>query len=181
LTGKPSTFPPSAHGHTIAEVTDLQTTLDGKALASHTHATSDIINFDTILSGKASLVHNHVMADVTGLDTALGGKSAVGHIHDYSTLTGIPSTFAPSAHTHTIANVTGLQAALDALVEEAPADGKEYVRKNGAWVVAALTPFQINASGEAIIKYGTAVVVRITTAGLIMTENDIEVFSTTVG
>ncbi|WP_214849023.1 hypothetical protein [Exiguobacterium sp. s138] len=38
LTGVPSTFAPSAHGHTIADVTNLQSTLDGKAAASHDHA-----------------------------------------------------------------------------------------------------------------------------------------------
>ena len=31
LTGKPSTFPPSAHSHAITDVTNLQTTLDAKA------------------------------------------------------------------------------------------------------------------------------------------------------
>lgn len=37
LSGKPSTFTPSAHNHAISEITNLQTTLDGKAEASHTH------------------------------------------------------------------------------------------------------------------------------------------------
>lgn len=31
ITGKPSTFPPEAHTHPIANVTGLQTALDGKA------------------------------------------------------------------------------------------------------------------------------------------------------
>ena len=31
ITGKPSTFPPEAHTHSIANVTGLQTALDGKA------------------------------------------------------------------------------------------------------------------------------------------------------
>ena len=34
LTGKPSTFAPSAHNHTISEVTGLQTALDGKATSA---------------------------------------------------------------------------------------------------------------------------------------------------
>lgn len=34
VTGKPTTFTPSAHTHTIANVTNLQTTLDGKATAA---------------------------------------------------------------------------------------------------------------------------------------------------
>lgn len=31
VTGKPSTFPPETHSHAIADVTGLQTALDGKA------------------------------------------------------------------------------------------------------------------------------------------------------
>lgn len=38
LKDKPSTFTPSAHNHTISEVTNLQATLDGKADSSHTHS-----------------------------------------------------------------------------------------------------------------------------------------------
>lgn len=38
IEGKPSTFTPSAHTHAISEITNLQATLDGKAVASHTHA-----------------------------------------------------------------------------------------------------------------------------------------------
>ena len=34
---KPSTFPPSSHSHTISEITNLQTTLDGKASSTHNH------------------------------------------------------------------------------------------------------------------------------------------------
>lgn len=38
LTGVPSTFAPSTHGHTISEVTGLQAALDGKSATTHTHA-----------------------------------------------------------------------------------------------------------------------------------------------
>ena len=41
------------HTHKIADVTDLQTALDGKANATHTHATSDVTGLDTALAGKA--------------------------------------------------------------------------------------------------------------------------------
>ena len=56
LTDVPSTFPPATHTHAISEVTNLQTTLDGKAATTHTHA----------------------IAEVTGLQTALDGKQASG-------------------------------------------------------------------------------------------------------
>lgn len=38
IEGKPSTFTPSSHIHTISQITNLQATLDGKAAASHTHS-----------------------------------------------------------------------------------------------------------------------------------------------
>ena len=38
VTGKPTTFVPSAHTHTIANVTGLQSALDGKSDTGHTHS-----------------------------------------------------------------------------------------------------------------------------------------------
>ena len=37
ITGKPDSFSPSSHGHTISEITGLQDTLDDKASSDHTH------------------------------------------------------------------------------------------------------------------------------------------------
>lgn len=53
---KPSTFTPSSHTHAISEVTNLQTSLDGKASSSHTHAISAITNLQTSLDAKVSSV-----------------------------------------------------------------------------------------------------------------------------
>jgi hypothetical protein len=106
ITGKPSTFTPSAHNHVIGDVTGLQTALDGKqvagsyAAASHSHAISDVTGLQTALNAKAALSHTHSIADVTGLQTELDGKQAAG-------------SYAAASHTHIIANVTGLQTALD--------------------------------------------------------------------
>lgn len=130
LAGKPSTFAPSAHNHTIAEVTGLQTALDGKQAAGsysvtgHGHVISDVSGLQTALDGKQptgnySLVgHGHVIADVSGLQTALDGKQAAGSYvttanFTWANLSGKPTTFAPSAHVHAITDVTGLQTALD--------------------------------------------------------------------
>lgn len=51
LTNKPATFPPSAHTHTEADVTNLD---------KYTKAETD-----NLLSGKASTVHTHLWADIT--------------------------------------------------------------------------------------------------------------------
>ena len=40
--------PPTAHGHVIADVTSLQTSLDGKAASSHSHVDGDIPNTITV-------------------------------------------------------------------------------------------------------------------------------------
>ena len=104
------------HTHTIANVTGLQTALDGKAASSHSHSISDVTNLQTSLDGKAASSHNHdsdyaalshthTIANVSGLQTALDGKAASTHDHD--------SDYAALSHSHTIANVTGLQTALD--------------------------------------------------------------------
>lgn len=104
LDGKDSSeFANASHNHTIAQITNLQTTLDGKAAASHSHAISGVTGLQSALDGKAASSHNHTIAHVSGLQTALDGKAASSHTHNY----------APSSHNHTIAQVTGLQTALN--------------------------------------------------------------------
>lgn len=55
ILNKPSTFTPTAHTHTISDVTSLQTTLDGKASTSHTHgsltSSGQITNETTLGTG----------------------------------------------------------------------------------------------------------------------------------
>ena len=52
---KPTTFPPSAHTHSIANVIDLQATLDGKASSVHTHVINDVTGLQTALNGKFNI------------------------------------------------------------------------------------------------------------------------------
>jgi len=76
LSGKASTV----HTHTIANVTGLQSALDGKA------STAD-------LAGKANSSHSHAISHVTGLQSALDGKLATGSkAADSNKLDGINST-----------------------------------------------------------------------------------------
>ena len=109
VTGKPSTFTPSAHTHTIANVTGLQTALDGKAASSHTHTKSQITNFPTSIKNPTSVVIklNGGTTEGTNMFTYDGSTAKSINI----TPAGIGA--AASSHTHTIANVTGLQSALD--------------------------------------------------------------------
>ena len=86
---------PTSHSHAIADVTSLQTTLDGKALSSHTHAIANVTGLQTALDGKqasgsyAPTAHSHAISDVTNLQTTLDGKQASG---SYAPATGISPT-----------------------------------------------------------------------------------------
>ena len=99
VTGKPSTFTPSAHTHTIANVTGLQTALDGKAASSHTHTKSQITDFPTSIKNPTSVVIklNGGTTEGTNMFTYDGssaksinitpagiGASASGHTHKYA-------------------------------------------------------------------------------------------------
>ena len=97
---------PASHTHTIANVTNVQTTLDGKAASSHTHTIANITNLQTTLDGKAASSHTHTIANITGLQTELDGKAASSHSHSWGQVTGKPSTFAPSTHTHTASDIS---------------------------------------------------------------------------
>ena len=79
VTGKPATFTPSAHTHPIADVTNLQTSLDAKAASSHGHAIGDVSGLQTALDGKSATGHGHSISDVTGLQTALDSKAGSTH------------------------------------------------------------------------------------------------------
>lgn len=60
-----------SHTHSISNVTNLQSTLEGKQPKGD-YATSKALTDG--LAGKANTSHTHAVADVTGLQTALDGK-----------------------------------------------------------------------------------------------------------
>jgi hypothetical protein len=51
--GRTGTVVPATGDYAVAQVTGLQTALDGKAASSHAHAIGDITNLQTTLNGKA--------------------------------------------------------------------------------------------------------------------------------
>ena len=74
----------ASHTHAIADVTSLQTTLDGKAASSHTHAASDVA------SGTLDVAR--IPTGTTSSTVALGD-----HTH---------SGYAPTSHEHSGADIT---------------------------------------------------------------------------
>jgi hypothetical protein len=109
---KLSGLPVSGHTHTIAQVTGLQTALDGKqasgsyAAATHTHAIADTTGLQTALDGKAAASHNHDDRYYTEseMNTLLAGKQASGsyvtnggNVSSIQRVTAMPAT--PAANT----------------------------------------------------------------------------------
>ena len=129
----------AGHTHTISNITNLQSTLDGKlgvtatAAAASKLATARTITLTGDVSGSASFdgsanvsitatveddSHNHIIANVDGLQTALDAKATLSHTHSISNITNLQATLdgkAAASHTHTIAQISGLQSALDAV------------------------------------------------------------------
>jgi hypothetical protein len=76
----------------ISDITNLQTTLDGKAGSSHSHAISDITGLQTTLDSKASSSHSHAISDITGLQTTLDGKASTSSVSTLSSNVGATDT-----------------------------------------------------------------------------------------
>lgn len=106
VTGKPSTFAPSSHTHTIANVTGLQAALDGKSNNGHTHDDRYYTEseMDTKLAGKANASHGHTSFNSWGEntiktiadDTVANWVSKNNSVHYYNTegeLNGQPSRY----------------------------------------------------------------------------------------
>lgn len=80
ITDKPSTFAPSSHNHTIANITNLQATLDGKAASSHTH--SQYLTSHQDISGKFNKSGDTITGGTIAMSSAglptLNGNSIAG-------------------------------------------------------------------------------------------------------
>lgn len=109
-----------AHTHAVADVTGLQTALDGKQVKGDYATSKDLADG---LAGKANASHTHTIANVTGLQAALDGKQPKGSYATTTALTDGLAGKANTAHTHTVANVTGLQDALNGKLSVATFEG----------------------------------------------------------
>lgn len=77
LTNVPSTFTPSAHSHAISDVTNLQTTLDGKATSSHTHGNVSSAGAIGSTSGKLVVTGESGVLDTATIGTGLSLSGGV--------------------------------------------------------------------------------------------------------
>lgn len=100
-----NTFALVSHSHAISDVTDLQTTLNGKAASSHSHAIADVTNLQTTLDGKAP--KSHASSATT---YGAGTSSNYGHVK----LSDSTSGTAAAASGGTAATPKAVKDALDA-------------------------------------------------------------------
>ena len=130
LAGKSDT----THGHSIANITNLQTELNNRSLTTHVHDWSSITNkpelytqsqINTFLAGKSDTTHVHSIANITNLQTELNNKANITHVHDWTSITNKPDLYTQSqidtflagksdtTHVHSISQVTNLQTELN--------------------------------------------------------------------
>lgn len=146
LTGKPTTFTPAAHTHSISDVTGLQTSLDSKlgigasipysSLTGTPSIPAAQVNSDwTAVSGVSQVLNKPNLATVatSGSYADLMNKPVIPSVNYPVTsvntktgavvLTNADVGAAASVHTHTISDVTGLQSSLDSKASTASLSG----------------------------------------------------------
>ena len=131
LSGKPLSFIPAAHTHTISGVDGLDIALSNKTDVGHGHSASEISGLpdpgtsktyvDEELAKKANISHTHQASDISGLptpdvnkayvDSELDKKANTSHQHTFDSITQKPTSYPPSTHTHPASDITGLPTA----------------------------------------------------------------------
>jgi len=89
------------HIHSISDVTNLQTELNGKSDDTHIHSISDVTNLQTELNGKSDDTHTHDYSEINNTpyipnSASDVGASPEGHIHSYDEITNKPNLFSMS-------------------------------------------------------------------------------------
>ena len=75
-----SNYSTTGHTHTIANIDNLQSTLDGKSGTGHTH------------TAYSPTGHTHSISNITNLQSTLDGKSGTGHTHSYASTVKVGTT-----------------------------------------------------------------------------------------
>jgi hypothetical protein len=105
------------HGHTIANVTGLQSALDGKAASSHTHAIADVTDLQTTLDAKAVAGSNGTPYRMAaGLTSTFAGSTTItfptSRFSVAPIVTATPSTAGSQMTSATVSGVTSTGATL---------------------------------------------------------------------
>lgn len=113
VTGKPETYPPSAHKHSMGDVTGL-----GEALTDLVQKDGQLVEEVQSLAEDLSAKADKDLSNVDnttfyakGIAAGLGGGSEV----SWYSIKNKPDTFPPSSHKHAISDVTDLQTTINAI------------------------------------------------------------------
>lgn len=113
VSGKPETYPPSAHKHSMGDVTGL-----GEALTDLVQKDGQLVEEVQSLAEDLSAKADKDLSNVDnttfyakGIAAGLGGGSEV----SWYSIKNKPETFPPSAHKHAISDVTDLQTTINAI------------------------------------------------------------------
>ncbi|EAX78258.1 hypothetical protein TVAG_201340 [Trichomonas vaginalis G3] len=112
------------HTHTIANITNLQETLNSKSDVGHTHTIANITNLQETLNSKSDVGHTHTIANITNLQETLNSKSDVGHTHTIANITNLQETLnrkSDVGHTHDFFATVAIES-IEGTVEETGGD-----------------------------------------------------------
>ena len=103
ITGKPSSFNPSSHSHTISDISGLQSLLNAKANSNHSHSWNSITDKPTNFTPSS---HVHQASDIADLHTILSKYATKDEIPQINTdgLTIDTSNLATKTSVETLAN-----------------------------------------------------------------------------
>ena len=168
LTNIPTSFTPSAHSHIIADITNLQTTLDGKQSTISAGTTGQFYAWDKTMkavdwayvANKPTTFYTHPTGDgnlhvpatgTTNNKKVLTAGSTAGSLNwsfvDWADLLNKPSSFTPSPHSHAIADITNLQTTLNA---------KQPIHAN----LTSISNLSTTPSGRFLVTNGSEIVAR---------------------
>ncbi|EAY11049.1 hypothetical protein TVAG_410540 [Trichomonas vaginalis G3] len=77
------------HTHTIANIANLQETLNRKSTVGHTHTIANIANLQETLNRKSDVGHTHTSSEITDLNVSLENKADKTYVNEiYQSLLG---------------------------------------------------------------------------------------------
>jgi hypothetical protein len=114
------------NAHPIAAITNLQTTLNGKAASVHQHTLNDVTDAGDMAYEPDAPSDGNQYARWNGQWTIVSGGGGGSGDHQVLVNRDLPDQ-------HPIGAITDLQDTLDLKLEDAPSDDLTYGRHNGTW------------------------------------------------
>lgn len=116
----------------------MDTAIALKADVSHSHIVSDVTGLQTALDDKASTSHSQAISTVTDLQAALDAKYDASNPSGYIDASALPSLAGYATESWVDMNFYPATSNPSGFLADAPSDGNQYARKDGAWDVASI-------------------------------------------